>query len=54
MNIINRHDFVELYILPNETKEIILQYYEGTTDFCDDYLKEVSTGIGIIITDIDN
>jgi len=53
METIKRHDFIEQYILPNETKEIILQYYEGTTDFCDDYLTEVATGMRIIIIDID-
>ena len=52
MNIINRHDFVELYILPNETKEIILNYYDGSTDFDNDYLIKVALDNGLIIKDI--
>ena len=52
MNIIERHDFVELYILPNETKEIILNYYDGSTDFDNDYLIEVALDNGLIIKDI--
>tara|TARA_R100001163_G_C4983840_1_gene138992 strand:- start:430 stop:594 length:165 start_codon:yes stop_codon:yes gene_type:complete len=52
MNIIERHDFVELYILPNETKEIILKYYDGSTDFDNDYLIEVALDNGLIIKDI--
>jgi hypothetical protein len=52
MKTIKRKDFIQLYILPNETKEIILQYYNGVTDFDDEYLKEVATGRGIIIKDI--
>lgn len=52
MNIIERHDFIEYYILPNENKQTILEYYEGTTDFDDDYLKEVALDNGLIIIDI--
>lgn len=52
MNIIERHDFVELYILPNENKQIILDYYNGSTDFDDDYLIQVALDNGLIIKDI--
>jgi hypothetical protein len=32
--------YIKLYILPNEPKEIILNYYEGSIDYDKEYLKE--------------
>jgi len=41
MNIIkNQKQYMEKYILPNESKEIILDYHNGSLDYDIDYLKE--------------
>jgi len=49
---ISYDNFVEEYILPNEDNEIKLQWYKGTLDFDDDYIKEVATYNNLIIKDL--
>ena len=39
---ISYDNFIKEYILPNEDYAIREQYYEGTLDFDDDYIKEVA------------
>jgi len=36
----NKKQYIQKYILPNETKEIILNYYNGCLNYDLDYLVE--------------
>ena len=39
--------FIKRYILPYETKENILMFYDGILEYDDEYIKEVKTNLNI-------
>jgi hypothetical protein len=39
--------FIKRYILPYETKENILMFYNGILEYDEEYLKEVKTNLNI-------
>jgi hypothetical protein len=45
-------NFIEEYILPNEDRDIILQYYQGNLEFDKDYILDIAKHNNIIIKDI--
>jgi|TARA_Y100000401_G_C8298907_1_gene212910 hypothetical protein len=36
----NQKQYIEKYIIPNESREMILQYYEGCLEYDNEYLEE--------------
>ena len=52
LNTIQYDTFIREYILPNEDRDIRLQYYKGTLEFDKEYLLEIAKFNKIIIKDI--
>jgi len=49
MTTISKEEFIDKYILPNESKETIILYLQGEVDFDEEYLKEIAEWNKIII-----
>lgn len=44
MNTKQLKEYIERYILPNETKENIILYYDGSLEYDKEYIKEHQEG----------
>ena len=47
MKTTEQRKFIKRYILPYETKENILMFYDGILEYDDEYIKEVKTNLNI-------
>ena len=45
-----RKEFIKTYILPYENESLIIEYLEGSMDYDDDYLDEITSNNNIKIT----
>tara|TARA_R110002020_G_scaffold273096_4_gene488109 strand:- start:1159 stop:1761 length:603 start_codon:yes stop_codon:yes gene_type:complete len=49
--LMNKKEFIDKHVLPNESKETIIGYLQGEVDFDEDYLQEIADKHKVIINE---
>ena len=49
MKTMSKEEFIDKYILPNESEKNIIEYERGNIEFDEDYLQEIAEWNKIII-----